>query len=129
MTKEQLLEMRDRLYLNDEIPGDSIDAANQPYFRPAKDSIEYQYMMKRRKALDGSVPRRTPTARRPIQLPTDEPFAEMRVGSNGLEVSTTMAFTRLLRGLCRDANIGSRVVPIIPDEARTFGMDALFREF
>ncbi len=129
MTKEQLLAMRDRLYLHDEIPGDSIDAANPPYFRPAKDSIEYQYMMERRKALDGSIPRRTTTARRPMDLPADGAFAEMRVGSKGLEVSTTMAFTRLLRGLCRDDNIGPRVVPIIPDEARTFGMDSLFREF
>jgi pyruvate dehydrogenase E1 component len=129
MTKEQLLAMRDRLYLNDEIPGDSIDAANPPYFRPAKDSIEYQYMMERRRALNGSVPRRTTTARRPMDLPTDAAFAEMRLGSKGLEVSTTMAFTRLLRGLCRDDNIGPRVVPIIPDEARTFGMDSLFREF
>jgi pyruvate dehydrogenase E1 component len=128
MTKEQLLAMRDRLFLDDEIPGDSIDAGHLPYFRPSKDSIEYQYMMERRKALDGSIPKRTTTARRPMALPGDEPFVEMRSGSNGLEVSTTMAFTRLLRGLCRDDNIGERVVPIVPDEARTFGMDALFRE-
>jgi pyruvate dehydrogenase E1 component len=128
MTKEQLLAMRDRLSLHDEIPGDSIDAGNPPYFRPAKDSIEYQYMMERRKALDGFIPRRTTVARRPIQLPDDTPFAEMRNGSNGLEVSTTGAYTRLLRGLCRDEKIGQRIVPIVPDEARTFGMDALFRE-
>ena len=85
-------------------------------------------MMERRKALDGSIPKRTTVARRPLELPADGPFAEMRAGSNGQEVSTTMAFTRLLRGLARDEHIGPRVVPIIPDEARTFGMDALFRE-
>jgi pyruvate dehydrogenase E1 component len=128
MNKDQLLALRDRLHLHDEIPESAIDDTNPPYFRPAKDSIEYQYMMERRKALDGSIPRRTTVARRPIELPGDTPFAELRAGSNGQEVSTTMGFTRLLRGLCRDAHIGPRVVPIIPDEARTFGMDALFRE-
>src|SRR6187397_2596295 len=128
MTKDQLLDLRDRLYLHDEIPEESIDDKNPPYFRPAKDSIEYQYMMERRKALDGSIPKRSTVARRPMELPDDKPFAELRGGSNGQAVSTTMGFTRLLRGLCRDEHIGPRIVPIIPDEARTFGMDALFRE-
>jgi pyruvate dehydrogenase E1 component len=128
MTKEQLVALRDRLYLHDEIPDEAIDATNPPYFRPSDDSIEYQYMMERRKALDGSIPVRTTRARRPIEMPADKPFAELRAGSGNQEVSTTMGFTRLLRGLCRDERIGKRIVPIIPDEARTFGMDALFRE-
>jgi pyruvate dehydrogenase E1 component len=128
MTKDQIIALRDRLYLHDEIPESAIDEANPPYFRPAKDSIEYQYMMERRKALDGSIPKRTTADRRPLELPDDTVFAELRAGSNGQEVSTTMGFTRLLRGLCRDEHIGPRIVPIIPDEARTFGMDALFRE-
>jgi pyruvate dehydrogenase E1 component len=128
MTKDQLLELRDRLYLHDEIPESAIDADAPPYFRPAPDSIEYQYMMERRKALDGSIPKRTTTARRPLELPGDGAFAELRSGSGKQSVSTTMGFTRLLRGLCRDEHLGPRVVPIIPDEARTFGMDALFRE-
>ncbi len=128
MTKDQLLDLRDRLHLHDEISDESMDGEHPPYFRPATDSIEYQYMMERRKALDGSIPKRSTVARRPLGQPEDKPFAELRAGSNGQEVSTTMGFTRLLRGLCRDANIGPRVVPIIPDEARTFGMDALFRE-
>ena len=85
--------------------------------------------MMRRKALDGSIPKRTTVARRPLVLPNDSAFAELRNGSNGQEVSTTMGFTRLLRDLYRDENIGPRIVPIIPDEARTFGMDSLFREF
>jgi pyruvate dehydrogenase E1 component len=63
-----------------------------------------------------------------LQLPGDKPFAELRGGSGHQEVSTTMGFTRLLRNLARDEHIGPRIVPIIPDEARTFGMDALFRE-
>ena len=128
MTKEQLVALRDRLYLHDEIPESAIEADDPPYFRPSQDSIEYQYMMERRKALDGSIPKRSTRARRPISMASDKPFEEMRAGSGKQEVSTTMGFTRLLRNLCRDDAIGSRIVPIIPDEARTFGMDALFRE-
>jgi pyruvate dehydrogenase E1 component len=128
MTKPQLLELRDRLQLEDYIPEETIDSDNPPYIRPAEDSIEFQYMMMRRKALDGSIPKRSTVARRPLQLPDDAAFAELRNGSNGQQVSTTMGFTRLLRDLCRDENVGPRIVPIIPDEARTFGMDSLFRE-
>jgi pyruvate dehydrogenase E1 component len=128
MTKPQLLELRDRLQLEDHIPEETIDSDNPPYIRPAEDSIEFQYMMMRRKALDGSIPKRSTVARRPLQLPEDAPFAELRNGSKGQAVSTTMGFTRLLRDLCRDKNVGPRIVPIIPDEARTFGMDSLFRE-
>jgi pyruvate dehydrogenase E1 component len=128
MTKDQLVALRDRLYLHDEIPEDSIQADDPPYYKPPEDSIEFQYMMERRRALGGSLPRRTTRARRPLTLPEDKPFAELRAGSGKQEVSTTMGFTRLLRSLARDEQIGPRVVPIIPDEARTFGMDALFRE-
>ncbi|NNE12510.1 MAG: pyruvate dehydrogenase (acetyl-transferring), homodimeric type [Ilumatobacter sp.] len=128
MTKQQLLDLRDRLHLHDEIPEESIEAEDPPYFRPAEDSIEYQYMMERRRALGGSLPKRVTTARRPIELPKPAAFDEMRAGSGKQEVSTTMGFTRLLRTLCRDEQVGERIVPIIPDEARTFGMDALFRE-
>jgi pyruvate dehydrogenase E1 component len=128
MTKAQIVALRDRLHLHEEIPESAIDAEHPPYYRPSEDSIEYQYMMERRKALDGSIPKRTTRARRPLALPTDKPFAELRAGSGTQEVSTTMGFTRLLRSLCRDGEVGPRVVPIIPDEARTFGMDALFRE-
>ncbi len=128
MTKQQLLDLRERLNLHEEIPEDEIQADNPPYFRPAEDSIEYQYMMERRKALGGAVPRRSTKARRPIALPDPATYDEMRAGSGKAEVSTTMGFTRLLRSLCRDDNIGERIVPIIPDEGRTFGMDSLFRE-
>ncbi|MET0580177.1 MAG: pyruvate dehydrogenase (acetyl-transferring), homodimeric type, partial [Ilumatobacteraceae bacterium] len=128
MTKDQLVALRDRLFMHDEIPEDSIHADDPPYYIPPEDSVEYQYMMERRQGLGGSVPRRTTRARRPLELPGDKPFAELRGGSGNQEVSTTMGFTRLLRSLARDEHIGARVVPIIPDEARTFGMDALFRE-
>ena len=128
LTKDQLLEMRERLHLEDEIPESALDGDEPPYFRPAEDSVEYQYMMERRRALDGSIPKRTVRNRKPLSLPADTAFAEFDAGSGNQAVSTTMAFTRLLRNLCRDENFGQRVVPIVPDEARTFGMDSLFRE-
>ena len=129
LTAAQLRAMRDRLHLQEEIPDSAIDDGELPYFRPSPDSIEYQYMMERRRALDGSLPKRVQWTRRPLTLPTTDVFTEFAQGSGEQAVSTTMAFTRLLRNLVRDDNFGPRVVPIIPDEARTFGMDSLFREF
>jgi len=126
MNKEQLLDLRNRLHLHEEIPDEALDDGHMPYFRPAEDSIEYQYMMERRRALGGSIPKRVIRQRRAIGLPSDSTFEELRKGSAGQEVSTTMGFTRLLRNLCRDEQIGQYVVPIIPDEGRTFGMDSLF---
>jgi pyruvate dehydrogenase E1 component len=128
MTKDQLLVLRDRLYLHNEIPEAALDGDRFPYFRPAPDSIEYQYMMERRRALGGSLPKRVTKARRPMQLPADSSYEELLRGSGTNAVSTTMGFTRLLRNLARDERFGKHVVPIIPDEARTFGMDSLFRE-
>src|SRR3546814_530951 len=86
-------------------------------------------MMQRRQALDGSLPSRLDRTKRPLELPDDAAFAELRAGSGKQAASTTTSFTRLLRSLCRDPKFGPRVVTIIPDEARTFGMDALFKEF
>jgi pyruvate dehydrogenase E1 component len=128
MTTAQIRLLRDRLYMQDEVPDDALDADEPPYYRPPEDSVEYQYMVERRRALAGSIPRRVTRTRRPLELPGDAPFKEVLAGSGGQSVSTTMAFTRLLRNLSRDEAFGRRVVPIIPDEARTFGMDALFRE-
>jgi pyruvate dehydrogenase E1 component len=126
MTTEQIRDLRDRLHLNDEIPDEALDGDHIPYYRPPEDSIEYQYMMERRRALGGSIPKRIVRPRRPFGLPTDSTFEELRKGSGEQAVSTTMGFTRLLRNLCRDERIGQHVVPIIPDEGRTFGMDSLF---
>ncbi len=126
MNKEQLLRLRDRLYLHEEIPESALDGDAAPYFRPAEDSIEFQYMMERRRALGGSIPKRVVRYRRPAPLPGDATFAELRKGSGGQAVSTTMGFTRLLRNMSRDPEFGKFVVPIIPDEGRTFGMDSLF---
>ncbi|NDF82405.1 MAG: pyruvate dehydrogenase (acetyl-transferring), homodimeric type [Actinobacteria bacterium] len=128
MNVEQLRVLRDRLHLNDEITDAMLEGDVAPYYRPAEDSVEYQYLVERRRALGGFVPKRVTTARRPLSLPSDDAFREFDTGSNNQAVSTTMGFTRLLRNLARDKSFGERVVPIIPDEARTFGMDSLFRE-
>ncbi|HSL59638.1 MAG TPA: pyruvate dehydrogenase (acetyl-transferring), homodimeric type [Acidimicrobiales bacterium] len=130
MTMQQLRTLRDRLQLQGDISDEALaDDADPPYFRPAEDSVEYQYLMDRRRKLDGAVPRRVVRTNRPLTMPSDGPFDEFTPGSGKQEVSTTTAFTRLLRNLLRDGEFGERVVPIIPDEARTFGMDAMFREF
>ena len=128
MTEEQLRTLRERLSLQDEIPDSLLSGEEPPYYRPPEDSVEYQYMMERRRALGGPLPKRVTTAKKPLQLPDESVFTEFTQGSGEQAVSTTMGFTRLLRNLSRDKVFGSRVVPIIPDEARTFGMDALFPE-
>lgn len=130
LTNKQLQELRVRLHLEDDIPEAALEGdAEPPYFRPAVDSPEHTYLMERRTALDGPVPQRIVRDRRPITLPGPDTFTEVKAGSGKVEASTTMAFTRLLRTMLRDKEFGERVVPIIPDEARTFGMDSLFREF
>jgi pyruvate dehydrogenase E1 component len=128
MTPKQLIALRDRLHLNEEIPDELLQNGEEPpFFRPAEDSIEYRYMIERRNALNGSLPQRVVRAR-PLPAPENKTFAEFDSGSGKREVSTTMAFAVMLRNLLRDPAIGRRIVPIIPDEARTFGMDALFKE-
>jgi pyruvate dehydrogenase E1 component len=87
MNAEQLLALRDRLYLHDEIPDDAIDDENPPYFRPREDSVEFQYMMERRRRLGGSIPKRRTAATRPITLPADDVFVELRKGSGSAAVS------------------------------------------
>jgi pyruvate dehydrogenase E1 component len=129
MTKQQLMELRDRLNLNEEIRPDELENGVPPYYRPAKDSEAYQYMMGRRRALDGPLPQRRIQIRRPLPQPSDVVFKGFQEGSGGRVVSTTMVFTGLLRELMREEGFGERVVPIVPDEARTFGMDSMFREF
>ena len=123
------MDLRSGLHMEDVIEEDDLADGIPPYYRPPPDSVEMRYMMERRRALDGAVPRRVVRDRRPIALPSDGPFRDLQKGSGGREVSTTMAFTSRLRELLRDHSFGRRVVPIVPDEARTFGMDSLFREF
>jgi pyruvate dehydrogenase E1 component len=96
-----------------------------PYFHPGPDAPEIQYLIQRRRALGGYLPERRGKAK-PLALPGDGAYEVLRRGSGKQAVATTMAFVRLLRELIKDPEIGGRFVPIIPDEARTFGMDSMF---
>ena len=128
MDADELRQLRDRLRLEDVISDEQLEADDPPYVRPATDSPEVQYLLSHRRALGGQIPRRVVSVRRPMQLPSPKAFTELLSGSGEQPVSTTTAFTRLLRNLTRDESVGARIVPIVPDEARTFGMDSLFRE-
>jgi pyruvate dehydrogenase E1 component len=129
MAADQIRAFRDRLHMQDEIPDEAVAEGLPPYYQPADDSPEMEYLRERRRALDGSVPRRTPNRRgNRIEPITEKVWGEFTGGSGNQAASTTMVFARLLRNLVRDEKIGDKVVPIIPDEARTFGLDALFRE-
>ena len=123
LTKAELKEFRDRLYL--EIPDSALEADLPPYYHPGEDSDEIQYMRERRMALGGYLPKRHNRAKA-IKLPGDPVYAELKKGSGKQNVATTMAFVRLLKDLIKNQDIGARFVPIAPDEYRTFGMDSLF---
>ncbi|HKN49503.1 MAG TPA: pyruvate dehydrogenase (acetyl-transferring), homodimeric type, partial [Actinomycetota bacterium] len=127
MATPQLKALRDRLGLSEEISDEVLDSGLPPYCRPQPGSAEREYLLERRRQLGGAVPRRVVVSA-PIGLPDPSCFADFVAGSGPRSVSTTMAFAVLLRSLLRDTTVGHRVVPIIPDEARTFGMDALFSE-
>ncbi len=125
MNLDQLREFRNLL----ELPITERQLQEAPYYHPGPDSPEIQYLLERRRALGGCLPRRVVRSK-PLLLPSSSLYDEFKTGTGtGREVSTTMAFVRLMRLLMRDAEIGRRIVPIIPDEARTFGMDSMFREF
>ncbi len=109
-----------------QIPVKDEDIVDTPFYRPPAESAETKYLHERRKALGGYLPSRTIKAEK-IKIPDAGYFAEFAKGSD-TEASTTMAFVRILTKLLRHPDMGRRVVPIIPDEARTFGMDALFRQ-
>ena len=123
LTVAELKEFRDRLYLP--IGDAALEAELPPYYHPGEDSEEIQYMRERRAALGGFLPRRVVRSR-PLRLPPEPAYADLRKGSGKQPVATTMAFVRLLKDLMKEPEIGARFVPIIPDEARTFGMDSLF---
>jgi pyruvate dehydrogenase E1 component len=124
MSKDQLREFRDRL----ELPIGDRQLEDAPYYHPGPKSPEVEYMLERRLALGGCLPKRIVRSK-PLRLQAADIYDEFKLGTGtSREVSTTMAFVRLLRQLLREPSIGHRIVPIIPDEARTFGMDSLFRE-
>jgi len=109
------------------IPISDDKIADAPFYRPPDDSPELQYLRERRKALGGFMPARTVQVP-PLDAPLDPLFEEFAHGTEGRKASTTMVFVRILAKLLRDKEIGDLVVPIVPDEARTFGMEALFRQ-
>ena len=109
------------------IPISDEEIAEAPFYRPAEDSTELQYLRERRKALGGYVPTREGPASSRCRRRSNPLFEEFYKGTEGRKASTTMVFVRILSKLLRDKEIGNLIVPIIPDEARTFGMESLFR--
>ncbi len=120
---EALKEFRDRF----NIPVSDADIANVPYYRPAEGSEELEYLHERRRALGGFLPQRRTRAPK-LQVPGLEAFAPLLESSGEREISTTMALVRILSILVKDKGIGQHIVPIVPDEARTFGMEGMFRQ-
>jgi pyruvate dehydrogenase E1 component len=123
MNEKELREFRERFG----VPISDEEVAQTPFYRPPPDSPETKYLLERRKALGGFLPARVVRAPK-LEIPPLSEFADTFKGSGQTEASTTMAFVRLLTQLLRNDKIGKHIVPIIPDEARTFGMDALFRQ-
>ncbi len=124
LNEDELREFRRRF----DIPIPEEHVAEAPFYRPPDDSPEMQYLLARRRELGGSLPSRG-RAKVILKPPKWDDYAEFFGGSEGRAVSTTMAFVRLLVRLMRDKSVGRYIVPIVPDEARTFGMEALFRQF
>jgi len=120
---DSLRELRDRF----NIPVSDADIATLPFRKPAADSEEMKYLLERRAALGGFLPQRKSTATT-LEVPALEAFQSVLDGTGEREISTTMAFVRILGVLLKDKAIGRHIVPIVPDEARTFGMEGLFRQ-
>ncbi|MBM0123794.1 pyruvate dehydrogenase (acetyl-transferring), homodimeric type [Pimelobacter simplex] len=128
LTQDDLKKFRDRLYLP--ISDRDLESAYEatgaaPFFHPGADSPEIEYMLERRRQLGGSLPQRVDRSTM-LTLPGDSVYAELKKGAGAHKVATTMAAVRLLKDWMKDPGIGQRLVPIAPDEYRTFGMDAMF---
>ncbi len=121
---DSLRQFRDRF----NIPITDDELVTLPYYLPAQDSEEMIYLKARREELGGSVPQRRQTFSKELAIPKLDAFEAILKGSGDREVSTTMVFVRVLNVLVKDKNIGKRIVPIVPDEARTFGMEGMFRQ-
>ncbi|UTH76212.1 pyruvate dehydrogenase (acetyl-transferring), homodimeric type [Chromobacterium sp. IIBBL 290-4] len=124
MDLESLRNFRDRFG----IPVSDADLPNVPYYLPAEDSPEMKYMRERRADLGGYLPARKPV-NHPLAVPELSAFDAQLQASGDREFSTTMAFVRMLGTIMKDKNIGKRIVPIVPDESRTFGMEGMFRQY
>ena len=123
LNEEELKEFRSRFG----IPISDEDVVKAPFYKPEEDSPEITYLKKRRQELSGYVPKRI-VRNQKIATPSEDLFKEFYEGTEGREVSTTMVYVRMLTKLLKDKEIGKLIVPIVPDEARTFGMEALFRQ-
>ena len=123
LSVEELRHFRDRF----DIPLSDAEIAQVPYYKPPDDSPEMVYMRRQRQNLGGPIPKRM-VDRTELTVPELDAFAAQLKGTGERKISTTMAFVRMLSTLVRDRNIGKRVVPIVPDEARTFGMEGMFRQ-
>ncbi len=123
VNEQEMFEFRNRFGIP--VSDDAVEEID--FYRPADDSAEMKYLQESRKKLGGYVPARKPTSER-LQIPSLAAFGKFLTGTEGKEASTTQAFGQFISELLKDKNIGSRVVPIIPDEARTFGMEGLFRQ-
>jgi pyruvate dehydrogenase E1 component len=123
LNEEELRQFRSRF----DVPLSDDEVGTAPLYKPDEESEEIRYLHERRKALGGPVPERRDRSE-PLEIP-EAPFKEFHSGSGEHEVSTTMAYVQILGKLLKDKKIGPLIVPIVPDEARTFGMEALFRQF
>ena len=123
LNEDELLHFRDRFNL----PISDEDAMKAPFYPLEKGSPEYKYLKERREKLGGPLPIRIDNSE-PLEIPNISIFQELLDGTGEREISTTMAFVRLITILSKDKSVGKHIVPIIPDEARTFGMDPLFRQ-
>jgi pyruvate dehydrogenase E1 component len=123
LNEEELKEFRSRFG----IPISDDDVSGVPFYKPSEDSPEIKYLKERRKKLGGFIPQRIVKAES-LGTPTESVFDEFYAGSGDREVATTMSFVNLLSKLLKDKEIGKYVIPIVPDEARTFGMETLFRQ-
>ena len=124
MDTDAIRAFRDRF--NIPVPDDKLDEV--PYYHPGKDSEEVQYMLERRRALGGSLPQRRRKSDTSFQAPSLEAFEQITKGTGDREISTTMALVRGMNLMLRDKELGPRIVPIVADEARTFGMEGMFRQ-
>lgn len=124
LSEKDLFAFRDRF----NIPIPDQDVPKVPFYKPSADSPEVKYLQERRNLLGGSFPKRRQECDEQLMVPSLDQFASQLESSGERELSTTMAFVRILSSLVKDKNIGKRIVPIVPDEARTFGMEGLFRQ-
>ncbi|PNS08966.1 pyruvate dehydrogenase (acetyl-transferring), homodimeric type [Solilutibacter silvestris] len=128
LDNESVLAFRDRFKLEKDLPEELFKDGNVPFLNPGKDSPEVQYMLERRNALGGFLPQRRRKASTSLEVPKLDTFERLLKSTGDREISTTMAFVQALNIILRDKQVGPRCVPIVADEARTFGMEGLFRQ-